>query len=113
MLDGDDVSDTVFKMIETTIAENVYARLSGDEPDLWDFAGLREMYKGVLTQDGDFSEYENGKKATMLFAPSVPFTVYMSECGESKPVYKQVIELFRNIQHGCNFFRTNSITMLE
>ena len=63
VLDGDDVSDTVFKMIEATVAENVYARLSGDEPELWDFAGLREMYKGVLTHDGDFSEYENGKKA--------------------------------------------------
>ena len=35
-------------------------------------------------------EYANGKKATMLFAPSVPFTVYLSECGDTKPVYKQV-----------------------
>ena len=62
VLNGDDISDTIKKMIEATINENVCSYLSGDEQEHWDFAGLREAYKGLLTTDDDFTEFENGKK---------------------------------------------------
>ncbi len=62
VLNGDDISETIRKMIEATVNENVDSRLAGDEQALWDFAGLREIYKGILTTDTDFTEYENGEK---------------------------------------------------
>ena len=57
-------------------------------------------------------EYANGKKATMLFAPSVPFTLYMSECGESKPVYRQVTSKFFNglIADMVRFFEEGTVS---
>ena len=62
VLNGDDISETIIKMIEATVVENVESKLVGDEQELWDFAGLRELYKGVLTTDEDFVEYESGEK---------------------------------------------------
>ncbi len=62
VLNGEDISETVQKMIEATINENVELYLGGDDSAFWDFAGLREAYKGLLTADGDFKEYENGEK---------------------------------------------------
>ena len=57
VLNGDDIGATIRKMISGTIEDNVAAHLHGDDPALWDFAGLREMYKGLLTTDEDFLEY--------------------------------------------------------
>ncbi len=57
VLNGEDISSTITKMIEATILENVSTCLSGDDHTLWDFAGLRELYKGVLTTAEDF-EYD-------------------------------------------------------
>jgi len=62
VLNGDDISQTILKMIDTTISENVYSHLAGDDHTLWDFAGLREAYKGVLTTDEDFIRYEAGER---------------------------------------------------
>ncbi len=60
VLNGDDISETIIKMIEATIVENVSAYLNGDDHTLWDFVGLREVYKGLLTfpEDFDYDERE-------------------------------------------------------
>ena len=77
VLNGEDISETIRKMIEATINENVELYLGGDDSAFWDFAGLREAYKGLLTADGDFEEYENGEKvkkkdiAEMLYQRAV------------------------------------------
>jgi preprotein translocase subunit SecA len=60
VLNGEDIGETVRKMISATIADNVAAHLRGEEQTDWDFAGLREMYRGLLTTDEDFKEYEDG-----------------------------------------------------
>ena len=60
VLNGDDISNTITKMIESTIIENVGMYLNGDDRALWDFVGLREAYKGLLTfpEDFEYSEKE-------------------------------------------------------
>ena len=60
VLNGDDIGETIRKMISATVSENVASHLHGDDRTLWDFAGLRELYKNVLTTEEDFREYENG-----------------------------------------------------
>ena len=55
VLNGEDISETITKMIESTILENVSAHLDGDDRLLWDFVGLRELYKGLLTTSEDFT----------------------------------------------------------
>ena len=57
VLNGEDISGTIKKMIEATIIENVSTSLNGDDRSLWDFVGLRENYKGILTKPEDF-EYD-------------------------------------------------------
>ena len=59
VLNGDDISETIRKMISSTISDNVFAYLHGEEQKDWDFVGLRELYKNLLTTDDDFREYEN------------------------------------------------------
>ncbi|MBE6593970.1 MAG: preprotein translocase subunit SecA [Ruminococcaceae bacterium] len=58
VLNGEDIGETIRKMISATIKENVASHLHGDDRTLWDFAGLRELYKNVLTTEDDFKEYE-------------------------------------------------------
>ena len=60
VLNGEDIGETIRKMISATINDNVSAHLHGEEQTAWDFAGLRELYRGLLTSDEDFVEYENG-----------------------------------------------------
>ena len=60
VLNGEDIGETIRKMISATINDNVAAHLRGEEQTAWDFAGLRELYRGLLTSDEDFLEYENG-----------------------------------------------------
>ncbi|MBO7303170.1 MAG: SEC-C domain-containing protein, partial [Clostridia bacterium] len=57
VLNGEDISETITKMIESTIIENVSAFLGAEERENWDFVGLRENYKGLLTTSEDF-EYD-------------------------------------------------------
>ena len=57
VLNGENISDTIQKMILATIEDNVATYMQGDEPQHWDFAGLREFYRGLLTTDEDF-QYE-------------------------------------------------------
>ena len=60
VLNGEDIGETIRKMISATINDNVAAHLRGEEQTAWDFAGLRELYRGLLTSEQDFVEYENG-----------------------------------------------------
>ncbi len=61
VLNGDDISETIKSMIKSTIEETVDGYLHGDDATLWDFVGLREVYKGLLTTEEDFIEYGEGK----------------------------------------------------
>ncbi len=60
VLNGEDISETVRKMICATIEENVDTYLQGDDASLWDFSGLREAYRGLITFPEDF-EYTEGE----------------------------------------------------
>ncbi len=62
VLGGEDISETVRKMILGTIGETVDTCIGGDDPALWDFAGLREAYKGILTSAEDFQYDESQLK---------------------------------------------------
>ena len=62
VLNGEDISETVKKMIEATITSNVETYLHGDDVTLWDFNGLREAYKGLLTTPEDFKYSESELK---------------------------------------------------
>ena len=59
VLDGEDISETIKKMILATVGETVDTYLQGDESEHWDFNGLREAYKGVLTTPSDFEYNED------------------------------------------------------
>ncbi len=54
VLDGNDISATIERMIRGTVEEQVNTYLQGDEPEHWDLAGLRESYRGLLTEADDF-----------------------------------------------------------
>ena len=54
VLNGENISETIQKMILATVSENVATYMQGDDASHWDFAGLREVYRGILTTDEDF-----------------------------------------------------------
>ncbi len=54
VLRGEDISETIKKMIRGTVEDQVNTYLQGDEPTHWDLAGLREAYRGMLTETEDF-----------------------------------------------------------
>ncbi|MBE6556345.1 MAG: preprotein translocase subunit SecA [Ruminococcaceae bacterium] len=56
VLNGENISETIQKMIVGTVGSTAGRFLAGDEPDTWDLAGLREVYRGLLTTDEDFAD---------------------------------------------------------
>ena len=58
VLNGADISDTIQKMILGTVGENVDTHLVGEDKSTWDFNGLRELYKGLLTKTEDLQYTE-------------------------------------------------------
>ena len=62
VLNGENISETIQKMIFATISDNVNTFLGGEDKSLWDFAGLRDMYKGILTTPEDFNYSESELK---------------------------------------------------
>ena len=54
VLDGENVSETIRKMLVSSVEETVADFTQGEVPDEWDFDGLRDHYKGVLTKPTDF-----------------------------------------------------------
>ena len=59
VLSGSDISETITKMIRGTVEDQVHTYLQGDEPTHWDLAGLREVYRGMLTEAEDFRYEED------------------------------------------------------
>ena len=55
VLNGENISETIRKMILDTISEAADQYLQGDSAEHWDFAGLRDNYKGILTTPEDFA----------------------------------------------------------
>ena len=53
VLDGEDIADTVKKMIGDFIDAEVKEYLDGDSADEWNLDGLREFFAGWLTKDDD------------------------------------------------------------
>ena len=53
VLSGKDVSETVQKMLTSTVSATVAEYLHGERHE-WDFNGLRAHFKGTLTTDEDF-----------------------------------------------------------
>ena len=88
VLNGDDISGTIIKMIEATIIENVSLYLNDDDRALWDFVGLREAYKGLLTFPEDFN-YDD-KELKKLKADDVANMLY----DRAMDIYKGKEELF-------------------
>ncbi|MBR5286769.1 MAG: preprotein translocase subunit SecA [Clostridia bacterium] len=54
VLDGDDVSDKILKMINDHIEETVSGFAQSDVADEWDFEGMRNAFKGLLSAEEDF-----------------------------------------------------------
>ena len=62
VLNGEDISDTIRKMIIGTVSDTVDTYLQGDEAALWDLSGLKNVYLGLLTAPEDFDYSENELK---------------------------------------------------
>ena len=54
VLDGEDISTEMHKMLRENIDSSCAQFLSGDVKDEWDFGALRRHYQGSLTTDADF-----------------------------------------------------------
>ncbi|MCI2046635.1 MAG: preprotein translocase subunit SecA [Faecalibacterium sp.] len=54
VLDGEDISEEMHKMLRENIDSSCTQFLAGDVPDDWDFNALRRHYKGWLCADSDF-----------------------------------------------------------
>ena len=54
VLDGEDVSADIHKMLRDNIDSSCALFLAGEDKDTWDFAALRRHYKGWLATDADF-----------------------------------------------------------
>ncbi|MBQ7319392.1 MAG: preprotein translocase subunit SecA [Clostridia bacterium] len=54
VLDGENITETIQRMIAKTIEEAVAQYTSAEVADDWDFDGLRKKYLGILTTEDDF-----------------------------------------------------------
>ncbi|MBQ9806184.1 MAG: preprotein translocase subunit SecA [Clostridia bacterium] len=54
VLNGEDISETIRKMILTTVENAVESYTRDESPENWDFDGLRAQFMGVLTIEEDF-----------------------------------------------------------
>ncbi|MBE6529204.1 MAG: preprotein translocase subunit SecA [Ruminococcaceae bacterium] len=59
VLNGKDVSETIQKMLTSTVSATVAEYLHGERGE-WDFNGLRAHFNGTLTSDEDF-RYDEGE----------------------------------------------------
>lgn len=62
VLNGEDISETIRKMIVTNVDGVVYGYLHGESVEDWDFDGLRAHYLGLLTNEDDFRFDEKERK---------------------------------------------------
>ncbi len=61
VLDGADISETVKKMLFSSVEAIVDEFLQGEETETWDIDGLRNYYLGTLTEEEDFRTDETWK----------------------------------------------------
>ena len=62
VLNGENIHDTVIKMVEDTIQSNVDLYLSSvTEKDSWNFSGLNEFYRGWLIDDDNKFNYTSSE----------------------------------------------------
>ena len=54
VLSGKDVSETIQRMLTSTVSATVAEYLRGDHPAEWDLNGLRAHFMGILTTEEDF-----------------------------------------------------------
>ena len=54
VLNGENISDTVTKMLTGAVSSVINTYLPGDERESWDFEGLRAYYLGTLTSEEDY-----------------------------------------------------------
>ena len=72
VLDGEDIHDTVVKMVEETIESNVNMFCATDmDKDSWNLSGLNELYRGWLVDDDNkfrfsIDELEKTDKADLV-----------------------------------------------
>ena len=62
VLNGENVTDTIQRMIESTVEETVARYTSGETSADWDLEGLRDYYLGLLTEEGDLCYDHDEKK---------------------------------------------------
>ena len=74
VLDGEDVSADIHKMLRDNVDSSCALFLAGEDKSTWDFAALRRHYSGWLTTDEDF-HYTDSELAG-LTAQSVADTLY-------------------------------------
>ena len=58
VLEDNDISETVVKMIMSTVTDTAERFMAGGESENYDMAGLREHYKGLLFAEGEYSADE-------------------------------------------------------
>ncbi len=54
VLNGEDISETIQKMLTGAVSAAVHTYLAGDDREDWDFDGLRAHYLGMLTNEDDY-----------------------------------------------------------
>lgn len=92
VLNGDDISDIIWNMVEDTIGRAVELYLPASvSHDDWDFAGLRQHFLGWITVPNDFSEYENDLEK-LGDAETEAITQMLIE--RAKEIYQKREELF-------------------
>ncbi|MEE0970596.1 MAG: SEC-C metal-binding domain-containing protein, partial [Clostridia bacterium] len=94
VLDGEDMSETVKKMISSTIEDNVASFTGGESVADWNFDGLRNHYIGLLCTPEDFKYTDEELKD--LSQQSITDLL----CERAFNIYKQKEDLF-----GADVFR--------
>ena len=64
VLQGDDVSENVRKMMKESITGTVTQYTGGEDAKEWDLSGLRDHYRGWLCRSSDF-EYDDAALAAL------------------------------------------------
>ena len=62
VLNGQNITDTIQRMIESTVSETAHRYTSGETVADWDLEGLRNYYLGLLTTEEDLSYSEQERK---------------------------------------------------
>ena len=62
VLNGEDISETVQRMLTSTVEDTVYSYTKAESSADWELDELRAHYLGLLTTDGDFRFDESERK---------------------------------------------------